>query len=141
NGQAFMVQWRYELTQSALENEGRPVRLYRIGDYVVEIPPEYLELADVFDDAAAEQLPDHGPQDHSIDTGDQAPQFLPIYNLSEERLGILKHYLAEHLRKGWIRPSKSPAGAPILFVPKPDGTLRLCVDYRALNNITVKDKY
>ena len=42
---------------------------------------------------------------------------------------------------GKIRRSSSPAGAPILFVPKPDGSLRLCIDYRGLNKITIKNKY
>ena len=45
------------------------------------------------------------------------------------------------LYKGWIRYSISPAGAPILFVPKNNGSLRLCIDYRGLNNITVKNRY
>jgi hypothetical protein len=45
------------------------------------------------------------------------------------------------LAQGKIRPSKSPAGAPILFVPKPNGKLRLCVDYRGLNNVAIKNQY
>jgi hypothetical protein len=49
--------------------------------------------------------------------------------------------LDSSLEKGWIRPSKSPAGAPILFVPKADGTLRLCADYRGLNRATIKNRY
>jgi hypothetical protein len=43
--------------------------------------------------------------------------------------------------KGYIRPSVSPWGAPVLFVKKKDGTLRLCIDYRQLNNVTIKNKY
>ena len=46
--------------------------------------------------------------------------------------------MVEH---GFIKPSKSPYGAPVLFVKKKDGSLRMCIDYRALNKITVKNKY
>jgi hypothetical protein len=56
-------------------------------------------------------------------------------------LEVLRKYLAEYLERGWIRRSKSPAGAPILFVKKKDGSLRLCVDYRGLNKITVKNRH
>ncbi len=56
-------------------------------------------------------------------------------------LETLKTYIETHLKTGFIRPSKSPAGAPILFDKKPDGNLRLCVDYRGLNNLTIKNRY
>ncbi|EGE08377.1 hypothetical protein TEQG_08797 [Trichophyton equinum CBS 127.97] len=56
-------------------------------------------------------------------------------------LGALREYLEKVISKGWIRPSKSLAGAPILFVPKKDGGLRMCVDYRGLNQITIKNRY
>jgi hypothetical protein len=45
------------------------------------------------------------------------------------------------LQKGWIQPSSSPYGAPLLFIPRPDGSMNMCIDYRALNKITIKNKY
>ena len=61
--------------------------------------------------------------------------------MSREELKALKEWLEENLQKGFIRPSSSPAASPVLFVKKPDGGLRFCVDYRGLNNISVKDRY
>jgi hypothetical protein len=56
-------------------------------------------------------------------------------------LAELKEHIKESLEKGFIYPSSSPLGAPMIFVMKKDGTQRLCVDYRALNEVTVKNKY
>ena len=69
------------------------------------------------------------------------PTFGPIYALSEKELETLREYLDENLKKGFIRPSDSPAGYSILFARKKDETLRLCVDYRKLNDITIKNRY
>ncbi len=57
------------------------------------------------------------------------------------KLETLKAYIETHLKTGFIRPSKSPAGAPILFDKKPNSSLRLCVDYWGLNNLTIKNQY
>ena len=56
-------------------------------------------------------------------------------------LTVLKVQLEDLLQKGFIRPSVSPWGAPVLFIRKKYGTLRLCIDYRELNKITIKNKY
>jgi hypothetical protein len=56
-------------------------------------------------------------------------------------LAELKEHIKESLEKGFIYPSSSPLGAPMIFVMKKDGTQMLCVDYRALNEVTVKNKY
>jgi len=61
--------------------------------------------------------------------------------LSQKQLEALRKYLDDMLKQGKISPSKSPAGAPILFVPKPDRRLRLVVDYRGLNKVIVHNKY
>jgi hypothetical protein len=61
--------------------------------------------------------------------------------LSEPELVALRTYIDENLANGFIRHSKSPAGAPILFVKKKDGSLRLCVDYRGLNRVTIRNRY
>jgi len=61
--------------------------------------------------------------------------------MSTPQLVELKLQLKEMLDKGYIRPSVSPWGAPVLFVKKKDGTLRLCIAYRQLNKVTIKNKY
>jgi hypothetical protein len=65
----------------------------------------------------------------------------PLYGMSRDELLVLRKTLTELLDKNWIRASSSPGGAPVLFVRKPGGGLRFCVDYRALNAITLKDRY
>ena len=107
-----------------------------------QIPVEYSEYLDVFSEKASEQLPPHRNYDHKIvlHTNTQPP-FGPIYSLSELELKALRDYINENVAKGFIRHSTSPAGAPILFVKKKDGSLRLCVDYRGLNKITIKNRY
>lgn len=61
--------------------------------------------------------------------------------MSRAQLLALKEWLEENLRKGFIQPSSSPASSPVLFVTKPDSSLRLCMDYRGLNAVSKKDRY
>ena len=97
-----------------------------------EIPEEYRELATLFSEKEANRLPTHRPGDHRIQLRKgTALSFGPLYSLSKQELEALRKWLDENLAKGFIRPSSSPAGSPILFVKKKDGSLRLCVDYRS----------
>jgi hypothetical protein len=94
-----------------------------------------------FPDVFPEELPGM-PPDHEIEL---VPGTIPIfkrpYRMTANQLAELKEQLQELLDKGYIRPSASPWGAPIIFVPKKDGTQRMCVDYRSLNEVTIKNKY
>jgi hypothetical protein len=107
-----------------------------------QMPAEYAEFADVGSEDDARTIPAHSQHDLAIQlTPDGQPPHQPIYNLSAMELEVLRKYLTDYMARGWIRHSKSPAGAPILFVKKKDGSLRLCVDYRGLNKITIKNRH
>lgn len=89
-----------------------------------------------------EHLPPRRDIDHEIDLEPGAkPPYLPIYHLSPKELDECKRQITDLLAKGFIQPSKSPFGAPIIFVVKKNGKLRMCVDYRALNKLTIKNRY
>ena len=106
----------------------------------LELPLEYEEFWDIFSEEEVNKLASRGWQDHAIEIVSKPPYGL-IYNLSEKELKTLWEYLAEALDRGWIRESSSPAGAPILFVPKKSSELQLCVDYQGLNCLTIKNQY
>ncbi len=100
------------------------------------------DYCDVFPDTLPDQLPPKRSVDHAIDlVSGSEPPHRSIYRMSYEELNELKWQLTDLLKKGFIRPSTSSFGAPVLFVHKKDGTLRLCIDYRALNKITIKNRY
>ena len=108
-----------------------------------KVPAKYSDFADVFSPDLATELPEHTKiNTHAIDLEEgKQPLYGPIYSLGPVELETLKTYIETNLANGFIRPSKSPAGAPILFDKKPNGSLRLCVNYRGLNNITIKNQY
>jgi hypothetical protein len=70
-----------------------------------------------------------------------APIYKTLFRMTIPELAELKEHIKELLEKGFIRPSPSPWGAPMIFTPKKDGTQRFYVDYRALNEVTIKNKY
>ena len=108
-----------------------------------DIPGKYSKWKPLFqEEENSNALPKHQPWDHEIrlEPGKQ-PTFGPIYALSEKELKTLREYLDENLARGFIRKSESPIGYLILFAPKKDGSLRLCVNYRKINDITIKNRY
>uniref|UniRef100_A0A3P9J167 CCHC-type domain-containing protein n=1 Tax=Oryzias latipes TaxID=8090 RepID=A0A3P9J167_ORYLA len=109
---------------------------------LASIPSCYHDLKAVFSKSKASALPLHRPYDCAITLLPGAP--LPkgrLFNLSGPEKSAMEQYIQEALSLGHIRPSSSPVGAGFFFVAKKDKTLRPCIDYRELNQITVKDKY
>jgi len=106
------------------------------------IPEDYHEFQDVFSKSSAGTLPPRRPYDLKIELDEGAePPIGRMYSISEKELSALREFLDDNLTNGFVRSSTSPHGAPILFVKKKDGSLRLCVDFRGLNKITKKDRY
>ncbi|XP_070034799.1 uncharacterized protein [Nicotiana tomentosiformis] len=126
--------------------KGYIYHLVRAKDVKVESPtvqstPVVNELPDSFLD----ELPGLPPEreiELSIDLlPDTQPISIPPYRMSPTELRELKEQLRDFLEKGFIRPSTSPWEAPVLFVKKKDGSLRMCIHYRHLNKVTIKNKY
>ncbi|GJP56686.1 hypothetical protein CLOM_g15741 [Closterium sp. NIES-68] len=110
------------------------------------VPPDLAELIrkypEIFPDDLPAGLPPSRPEDHRIELEPGAqPTVQRQFRLSQPELEELQQQLDYLLTKGFIRPSTSPYAAPILFTPKKDGGFRMCIDYRALNRITIKSRY
>jgi hypothetical protein len=115
--------------------------VYSLHTKAISDVPVVREYEDVF----PEELPGLSP-DRDVEfvinlVSGTAPIAQSPYRMAEVELKLLKAELDSLLEKGFIRPSASPWGSPALFVPKKDGTQRLCVDYRVLNAVTIKNKY
>ena len=111
-----------------------------------KLPPRFEALLKEFEDIFPEELPAGLPPkrvvDHEIPLQPGiTPPSRPIYQLSRPEMEELTSKLEDFTKKGYIRPSTSPYGAPVVFAGKKDGGLRFCLDYRALNKYTIKNKY
>ena len=110
------------------------------------LPPAIEAVLEEFRDVMPAELPKGLPPrravDHQIELlpGTKPPARAP-YRMAPPELAELRKQLTEMIEAGQIRPSKSPFGAPVLFQKKHDGSLRMCVDFRALNKITVRNRY
>ncbi|CAI7821883.1 unnamed protein product [Closterium sp. NIES-54] len=112
----------------------------------LELPPAIQKLLEEFEDVLPDDLPYQLPpyqthQHEIIEEPGSKPTFRAPYRLSPTELADMKKQIEYLLDKGLIRPSTSPYGAPVFFTPKPDISLRMCIDYRALNKQTIKNKY
>ena len=107
------------------------------------IPPDYVRgFKSVFAKEDFDVLPEHRQWDHAIKLiPGLEPKSSKVYPLSPVEQKELDSFLEENLRTGQICPSKSPMAAPVFFIKKKDGSLRLVQDYQALNSMTVKNKY
>lgn len=107
------------------------------------VPPQYRDYSKVFTKESFDELPQRKPWDHAIELKSDAdlPKAVKAYPLSPAEQKELDAFLEENLATGRIRPSKSPVAAPVFFVKKKDGSLRLVQDYRKLNDVTIKNKY
>ncbi|KAI2665820.1 Transposon Tf2-6 polyprotein [Labeo rohita] len=140
--QGIITHWsshcQQHCTQPATSFSATPTRLTPSS----VIPTEYQDLIKAFSQTKATQLPPHRPGDCAIDLipGSTPPRGR-VYPLSQPESEAMNTYIQEELAKGFIRPSTSPTSAGFFFVKKKDGGLRPCVDYRALNDITIKYRY
>jgi hypothetical protein len=108
-----------------------------------ELPPEYQEFAQLFNDEVADRFPPSREWDHAIDLKPGAPDALDckVYPMTRDEDTALEKFLYEMVAKGYIRPSKSPYTSPFFFVKKKDGKLRPVQDYRWLNSHMVRNQY
>jgi hypothetical protein len=96
----------------------------------------------VFSKSKSDKLPLYRLYDHKIKLeGDNTLEYSLLYKITTAELETVKKYLINNLDKGFIKASQALYAAPVLFVKKPDGSLRFCIDFRKLNQITCKNRY
>ncbi|EUC55739.1 Transposon Tf2-1 polyprotein, partial [Rhizoctonia solani AG-3 Rhs1AP] len=106
------------------------------------IPPQYHQFISVFGEEEFNKLPPHRPYDIDIELKEnQDLGHAPLYSMTPAESRELKTWLEKEVALGKIQPSKSPIASPVMFVKKKDGSLRLVVDYRKLNDATCKNSY
>jgi hypothetical protein len=112
---------------------------------IFSLEAERVSVVEEFMDVFPEELPGMPPEREVEFYIDLLPGTTPIakksYHMAPTKLAELKTQIAELQQKGFIRPSSSPWGAPVLFVTKKDGSMRMCIDYQSLNEVTIKNKY
>ncbi|KAF8750036.1 hypothetical protein RHS01_09663 [Rhizoctonia solani] len=119
------LKWREEADQNPLDG----------------VPSKYHQYAKVFGEEEFNKLPPHRHYDIGIELTEEGPLNSPLYSMTDAESATLKDWLRDELKAGKIRPSNPQISSPVMFVPKKDGSRRLVVDYRRLNNRTKKNVY
>ncbi len=109
----------------------------------IEVPEKYQQHAKVFSEEASQRFPPKRPWDHAIELKLETPDAIDckIYPLTQQEDKALVAFLDEQLKKGYIRPLKSPYASPFFFIKKKDGKLRPVQDYCKLNEHTIRNRY
>ena len=117
-------------------------------DPCTKLPKWYQDFLDVFSRKKVTELLslqgtgiDHEIQLEKVDGKEPQVPWGPLYNMSHDKLLVLQKTLTEYLDKGFVQVNNFPVTVPVLFVQKPEGRLRFCVNYRGLNRFTRKDRY
>ena len=113
------------------------------GEKTPTLPKEYARHRKVFSEEESQCFPGPRIWDHAIELKKGAPSTLPekLYSLTQPKQKALEEFIKDHLKKGYIRPSKSPYASPFFFIKKKDGKLRPVQDYRRVNEWTIQNHY
>ena len=132
-----------ETIQKTLSSVSAAPTERELQEAIARVPEAFREFIPIMTSEAAMVLPEHTTYDHTIELKEgSVPPWGPIYPLNELELEELRNWLKKMTDMGAVRPSKSSCSSPVLFVPKGHGGgLRLCVDYRGLNKVTVPNRY
>ncbi len=115
----------------------------KVDEAPIEVTNKYADFADIFSSKLTAKFSKYmSINNHIIELVDNWQSLYSlIYSLGSVKLEMLKAYIKNNLANGFIRSSKFPAETPILFNQKPNRSLRLCIDYQDLNNLTIKNRY
>jgi len=131
----------FKLCLRSLDIQANSAKLVEASD-LFNVSFEYHEFVDIFSKTKAEVLTPYHSYDLKIKL-EEGAQFLvgPIYSLLAFKQEVFKEFIEENLNTGFIQPTSSPHGIPVLFIKKKDSSLHLCVNFHSLNCISKKDCY
>jgi hypothetical protein len=139
------VQARQSSSPTTKESQSRQAQPPANDPMMFNLTAESISVVEEFMDVFPEELPGMPPEREVEFYIDLIPGTAPIakrpYRMAPTEFAELKLRIADLQQKGYIHPSSSPWGAPVLFVSKKDGSMRMCIDYRSLNEVTIKNKY